>query len=75
MTTVTVGWLIEQLQAIAKAHGDECPVYLHDADTDWPMEVHEETAVRHGKNEHGEGVEGAVMIQGAGYGFTAERLS
>lgn len=68
--SVTVGWLIEQLQTIADQHGGETEVYVHDADTDWPLAIDPETAVRFGLNEFGEGREGCVMIQSGGYHYT-----
>ena len=62
----TVGELIERLSAIRDQHGADTLVYMHDADTDWPLALGEDS-VRLGKNEFGEGIDGSVMIQSVGY--------
>jgi hypothetical protein len=58
---------VAELIAALQKQPQDAEVFIHDADTDWALPMHDEHPVRLGKNCHGEGKEGAVMLQSAGY--------
>ena len=64
--TISVGALISRLTQLADQHGSDAPVYIHDADTDWPMALGND-AVRFGKDKLGDGLDGAIMLKSVGY--------
>lgn len=67
MTTATVREVINALEALALKHGDQTPVMIHDADTDWPLNVDANEGCRFGLDELGYGQHDAIMIASKGY--------